>query len=345
MTPEAIEDTTSKPTALRGGEPSAPLLEIRNLSISYRLAQSTVLAADDVSFSVGRGEILGIVGESGSGKTTVIRSIIRLLREPPAEVSSGEIWFDGRDLLRLGRADMRALRGARISLIFQDPFASLNPCLHVGKQIAESLRYRGRMSRSEARDRVVEVMTLVGIPDARRRLSAYPAELSGGLRQRVGIASALTLSPDLVLADEPTTALDVTIQKQILILLRKLRDELGMSFVIVTHDLGVVAQTCDRVIVMYAGRVVEVGPADQILRAPAHPYTKALIAAIPRGVGRDARIPAIPGAPPSLAERPEGCAFAPRCALAQDACSRSVPPLALHSPERWSACLRHAELD
>src|SRR5262249_46033166 len=218
-------------------------------------------------------------------------------------------------------------RGARISLVFQDPFASLNPCLQVGKQIAESLRYRGRMSRGEVRERVLEGMTLVGIPDARRRLSAYPTELSGGLRQRVGIASALALSPDLVLADEPTTALDVTIQKQILILLGKLRDELGMSFIIVTHDLGVVAQTCDRVIVMYAGRVVEVGPAGQILRSPAHPYTKALIAAIPHGIGRGARLLAIPGAPPSLAERPEGCAFAPRCAFVKDACLTGVPPL------------------
>jgi oligopeptide/dipeptide ABC transporter ATP-binding protein len=323
---------------------TSALLEIRNLSIGYRRAQSTVRAADDVSFSVGRGEILGVVGESGSGKTTVVRSIIRLLREPPAEVSGGEIWFDGRDLLRLRPAEMRALRGARISLVFQDPFASLNPCLQVGKQIAESLRHRGRLSRSEVRDRVLEVMTLVGIPDARRRLSAYPAELSGGLRQRIGIASALALSPDLVLADEPTTALDVTIQKQILILLRKLRDELGMSFVIVTHDLGVVAQTCDRVIVMYAGRVVEEGPADELLRSPAHPYTKALIAAIPRGVGRDARLAAIPGAPPSLAERPRGCAFAPRCALVQERCTSVVPPLELHAPGRWSACLRHDEL-
>jgi oligopeptide/dipeptide ABC transporter ATP-binding protein len=227
-------------------------------------------------------------------------------------------------------------------MVFQDPFASLNPCIPIGKQIGEALQYRTHLSRKEVRERVLELMALVGIPEPRRRLSAYPDELSGGLRQRVVIASALALSPDLVLADEPTTALDVTIQHQILTLLRKLQNELGMSVIIVSHDLGVVAQTCNRVVVMYAGRVVEEGPVDAILSSPAHPYTKALIDALPQGVGRDGRLRAIPGAPPNLTERPDGCAFAPRCALAVDACLGAVPPLATHAPGRLSACIRHS---
>jgi oligopeptide/dipeptide ABC transporter ATP-binding protein len=322
----------------------ASLLAVRDLSVVYRRAHSSVRAVDSVSFGVGRGKIVGIVGESGSGKSTVIRAIMRLLRQPPAEVTGGEIMFDGQDLLALSLAQMRALRGARIAQIFQDPFASLNPVVPVGKQIAEAARYRRGSSRRDLPGRVLEVMNLVGIPDARRRLRMYPDELSGGLRQRVAMASALMLSPDLLLADEPTTALDVTIQDQILKLLRSLRDELGTSVIIVTHDLGVVAQTCDHVIVMYAGRVVEDGPVGQVLVSPAHPYTRALLEAIPHGVRRDSRLRPIPGAPPDLSALPDGCAFADRCRFAIQECRTSVPVLEEHSAGSFSACIRHAEL-
>lgn len=347
MRGEELQDTPHL-SGLPGGadgQKATMLVEVRDLSIVYRSPDSVVNAVDGVSFVLRRGEILGIVGESGSGKTTVVRSIIGLLRRPPAEVNGGEIWFDGQNLLELSGSELRQFRGSRMSMVFQDPFASLNPCIPVGKQIAEALQYRTQLSRKETRARVLEVMALVGIPEPRRRLSAYPDELSGGLRQRIVIASALALSPDLVLADEPTTALDVTIQQQILTLLRKLRAELDMSVVIVSHDLGVIAQTCDRVLVMYAGRVVEEGPVDAILGSPAHPYTRALIEAMPQGVGRNARLRAIPGAPPDLTELPEGCAFAPRCGFALGECLTSIPPLARHSPGRLSACIRHSELE
>jgi peptide/nickel transport system ATP-binding protein/oligopeptide transport system ATP-binding protein len=319
-------------------------LAVRDLSVVYRQPHSAVQAVDSVSFTVARGEILGIVGESGSGKSTVIRAIMRLLRQPPAEVYGGEINFEGRDLLTLSPGQMRALRGAHIAQIFQDPFASLNPVVPVGKQIAEAGRYRRAGSRRALRARVLEVMNLVGIPDARRRLTMYPDELSGGLRQRVAIAAALMLSPALLLADEPTTALDVTIQDQILKLLLSLRDELGMSVILVTHDLGVVAQTCDQVIVMYAGRVVESGPVAQVLASPSHPYTKALLDAIPRGVRRDGRLQPIAGSPPDLSALPDGCSFTERCRFAGEKCRTGVPPLEEHSPGRFAACIRLAEL-
>ena len=335
---------TPRPTPAATASDPATLLAVRDLSVVYRRAHAVVHAVDSVSFSVGRGKIVGIVGESGSGKTTVIRAIMRLLRQPPAEVPGGEILFEGQDLLALTPRQMRAVRGARIAQIFQDPFASLNPVVPVGKQIAEAARYRRGGSRGDVRGRVLEVMNLVGIPDARRRLKMYPDELSGGLRQRVAMASALMLSPGLLLADEPTTALDVTIQDQILKLLRSLRDELGTSVIIVTHDLGVVAQTCDHVIVMYAGRVVENGPVAQVLLSPAHPYTKALLDAIPHGVGRDSRLRPIPGAPPDLSSLPAGCAFADRCRFAVERCRTEVPPLEEHSAGHFSACIRRAEL-
>lgn len=335
--------TEQRAPATTPSEP-AGLLAVRDLSVVYRRSQSTVHAVDSVSFDVGRGKIVGIVGESGSGKSTVIRAINRLLRQPPAEITGGQVMFDGQDLLRLSSAQMRALRGARIAQIFQDPYASLNPVVPVGRQIAEAARYRPGSARGDLRGRVLEVMDLVGIPDARRRLRMYPDELSGGLRQRVAIASALMLSPDLLLADEPTTALDVTIQDQILKLLRRLRDQLGMSVIIVTHDLSVVAQTCDHVIVMYAGRVAEDGPVEEVLVSPAHPYTRALLDAIPRGVGRDVRLRPIPGAPPDLGALPVGCTYSARCGFAVPECSTAVPALEVLAAGHSVACIRHAEL-
>ena len=344
MSGPEIFSVSHRPVATVTSSDDAGLLSVRDLSVVYHQAHSVVHAVDSVSFSVGRGNIVGIVGESGSGKSTVIRAIMRLLRQPPAEVTGGEIVFEGRDLLTLTPRQMRALRGARIGQIFQDPFASLNPVVPVGKQIAEAGRYRRGGSRRDLRGRVLEVMDLVGIPDARRRLRMYPDELSGGLRQRVAIASALMLSPDLLLADEPTTALDVTIQDQILKLLRSLRDELDTSVIIVTHDLGVVAQTCDHVIVMYAGRVVENGSVAQVLASPSHPYTMALLDAIPRGVRRDGRLRPIPGAPPDLDALPDGCPFAERCSFAAEKCRTGIPALQEHSPGHLSACIRFPEL-
>lgn len=273
----------------------AALLSVRGLAVSYRGQRGTVRAVQDVSFSVERGEIFGIVGESGSGKSTALRALLRLLPAPPAEITGGEVLFsDGDsvvDLLKLSAPELRRIRGARIGMVFQDPQKALNPVMTIGAQIGEGIRYRERPSAAALRARVIEVMTLVGIPDPERRLDAYPHELSGGLRQRAVIAAALISSPSLLLADEPTTALDVTIQDQILRLLAGLRDRLGMSVVMVTHDLGVVAQNCRRVAVMHNGRIVEEGPVEQVFSAPAHPYTRALLSAtrLQRAERREAR--------------------------------------------------------
>lgn len=261
----------------------AELLSVHGLCVNYRGQRGSLRAVQDVSFSVRRGEIFGIVGESGSGKSTTIRAIQKLLPEPPAEIVSGEVRFGDAatalDLMRLPKAELRRIQGARIGMVFQDPQKALNPVMPIGAQIGEGLRYRERMTASELRARVLEEMRHVGIPDPERRLEAYPHELSGGLRQRVVIAAALIARPELLFADEPTTALDVTIQAQILRLLRGFRDEFGMSVVMVTHDLGVVAQNCHRVAVMQAGRIVEEGLVQQVFAAPTHPYTQALLSA------------------------------------------------------------------
>jgi len=317
------------------------LLEVRDLVVEF---PGGARAADGVSFDIRRGEVFGIVGESGSGKSTVVRSLIRLL-PGEARVLSGEVRYGGRNLVELSERRLRLVRGAEIGMIFQDPLAALNPVLPVGLQITEGLRHHEALSRSAVRKRVLETMALVGLPDPRRLLRTYPHELSGGLRQRVAIAIALVSSPRLLLADEPTTALDVTIQDQILKLLVGLRDRLGMSVVLVTHDLGVVAQTCQRVAVMYAGRIVETAPVEQLFASPAHPYTQALLESIPRGRAVDAKVRAIPGAPPDLDELPSGCRFAPRCRFALDTCRVTDPQLEQHAPGQLSACIRHAELE
>lgn len=266
-----------------------PLLSVRDLTVIYHGRRGVVRAVDGASFSVARGEILGIVGESGSGKSTAIRALLRLLPAPPAEITGGEAGFGGVDLLRCPAGELRRVRGAGISMVFQDSLKALNPVLPIGSQIGEGLRSRERLGAAALRARVIEAMALVGIPDPERRVAAYPHELSGGLRQRAAIAAALISRPALLLADEPTSALDVTIQDQILRLLARLRDELGMSVVLVTHDLGVVAQTCQRVAVMYAGQIVEAGPVSEVFAAPAHPCTAALLGSTRRGGGARGR--------------------------------------------------------
>ena len=322
---------------------SSPLLEVDSLTTVYQTSLGTVRAVNDVSVSIPRGEIFGLVGESGSGKSTAIRSIIRLLPRPAARIVSGSVRLAGVDLLALGEREMRRVRGGKIGMVFQDPMTSLNPVLSIGQQVGEALRYHG-ISGPAADKRILEVLSLVGVPEAHRRLGSYPHELSGGLRQRVAIAIALACSPDVLLADEPTTALDVTIQDQILKLLVSLRDQLGMSVVLVTHDLGVVAQTCQRVAVMYAGRVVEVGPVPTVFASPAHPYTRGLLASLPRVSERSGRLRAIAGSPPDLAALPSGCAFRDRCPMAIERCANEVPMLERHDDGHYSACLRHSEL-
>ncbi len=314
-------------------------LSVRDLSVSYRTTSGAVLTAvDEVSFELGPQEVLGIVGESGSGKSSVLRAIMRL--QPPGGSASGEVLFDGEDLLSLSASEMRRRRGAGIAAVFQDPHSCLNPVLPIGWQIAEACGAGGGLGRAEIGTRTRELLELVGVPDAGRRMSAYPHELSGGLKQRIAIAIAIARSPRLLLADEPTTALDVTIQDQILSLLGDLRDRLSMSMILVTHDLGVVAETCSRVAVMYAGRIVEIGPVQAVLSSPSHPYTDALLASIPQLGTAHERLNAIPGAPPELGKFGDGCRFAPRCRFALDACRTELPALVPESPERSNACLR-----
>ncbi|HEX5465303.1 MAG TPA: ABC transporter ATP-binding protein [Candidatus Limnocylindrales bacterium] len=322
---------------------SGVLLSVENLTTEYRTAGGGVPAVQDVSFQVHRGEIFGLVGESGSGKSTVIRSIIGLLPKPAARITRGTVRLDGLDLISLDPREMRRIRGGRVAMVFQDPMTSLDPVLPIGDQIREGLRYHGITGRA-AQARVLEVMSLVGIPDAPRRQRAYPFELSGGLRQRVAIAIALAASPQVLLADEPTTALDVTIQDQILKLLLSLKEQLGMSVLLVTHDLGVVAQTCQRVAVMYAGRLVEIGPVTTVFSAPAHPYTRGLLASLPGLATGRTRLRAIPGSPPDLGSLPSGCAFRTRCPIAIERCAEVVPPLEDHGTDHLTACLRHQEL-
>ena len=302
------------------------LLDVRALSVDVRRAAGPpVRLVDAVSFAVGPGETYGLVGESGCGKSTTVRAVIRLLGAR-VHIAEGSIVFEGRDLARLDEHEVETVRGDGIGMVFQDPLTALNPVLPVGHQVAEGLRYHGVRGRTTRVARVRDVMRLVGLPDPDRIAAAYPQELSGGQRQRVGIAMALACAPRLLLADEPTTALDVTIQDQILALLSDLRARLGMALLLVTHDLGVVAQTCTRVAVMYAGRIVEEAPVPRLFAAPAHPYTRALLASIPQGSRAAHELRPIPGLPPDPAERPPGCAFAPRCQRRLDICTSAVPP-------------------
>ena len=310
---------------------SQPILEVAGLTTVFRTDAGIARAVDGVSFSIAEGETLGLVGESGCGKSVTSLSILRLISEPPGEILGGStIRFRGRDLLSLPERDMRKVRGNDIAMIFQEPMTSLNPVFTVGEQIAEAVRLHRGASRQEARERAIEMLRLVGIPAPDKRARDYPHQLSGGQRQRVMIAIALCCDPELLIADEPTTALDVTIQAQILDLLVELRERLGMALLLITHDLGVVAQVCDRVAVMYAGRIVEQAPVERIFQDPRHPYTQGLLRAIPQ-LGRNAdRLVTIPGQVPSALAWPTGCRFRLRCPFAWDRCLEE--PALLHGP-------------
>jgi oligopeptide/dipeptide ABC transporter ATP-binding protein len=313
-----------------------PLLEISNLQLEFRSGEKTVRAVDGVSFSINAGETLGLVGESGSGKSTTAMSIARLLPSPPAHYPGGEIRLNGRDVLRASANELRELRGGVVSYIFQEPGSSLNPVFRVGRQIKESLRLHRPHAATDAE--VVRLLKLVGIPAPESRLKNYPHEMSGGMQQRVMIAMALASEPKLLIADEPTTALDVTIQAQILDLLRSLQQRLGMSMLLITHNLGIVGQMAGRVAVMYAGQIVEMGPGAEMLKHPLHPYTRALIASVPKLGGGTERLTAIPGSVPDLGAMPAGCRFAPRCAQARPECAQKPPTLTEVQPGRWVRC-------
>jgi peptide/nickel transport system ATP-binding protein len=331
-------------TALGVTEPTAgstPLLEVGDLRVSFTTEEGTVRAVDGVSFSVSRGEVVAIVGESGSGKSVTAMTLMGLTRGPNASFD-GSAKLDGQELVTASDADLRRIRGAEIAMVFQDPMSSLDPVYRVGKQIVEQIRAHDKhISKAQALDKAVELMERVGIPHAAKRAHSYPHEFSGGMRQRVMIAMALSCSPKLLIADEPTTALDVTIQAQILDELRKLRDETNSGVILVTHDLGVVADIADRVVVMYAGRVVEQGTLDELFYDPLHPYTWGLLGSITRvDSNRAERLPAIPGMPPSLLRPPQGCHFRPRCPFAFDKCTEvpELRPRATDAPNHLDRC-------
>jgi oligopeptide transport system ATP-binding protein len=315
------------------------LLEVVDLHVRFDTAAGTAHAVRGVGFSVGEGETLGIVGESGCGKSATILSLPRLLPPSIATISGGAVWFDGTDLLRADDRTLHSVRGGDIGVIFQDPLSSLNPVLRMHRQLTEGPRQHLGLSRREATDRALELLAAVGIPDPHRRLRQYPSEYSGGMRQRAMIAMALASEPRLLLADEPTTALDVTVQAQILALVRRLRDERGLSVVWVTHDLGIVAGLVDRVLVMYAGTIVEQADVRTIYRAPHHPYTQALLGSIPRvDIRRRVALPSIPGSPPSLLDPPPGCPFTARCAHRMERCDHERPSLRVVGEGHASAC-------
>ena len=315
------------------------LLSVEHLTTVFDTAHGPVPAADDVSFEIRAGETLGLVGESGSGKSVTALSIMRLV-QPPGRIAGGRLVFKGRDLLTLNERAMQRVRGADIALIFQEPMTALNPVFRVGDQIGETLLVHGRATRREAKAKAIELLRAVRITDPESRVGDYPHQLSGGMRQRVLIAMALACQPSLVIADEPTTALDVTIQAEILDLLRDMKSALNLSLLLITHDLGVIAETADRVAVMYAGRIVETGPVRQIFRAPAHPYTRGLLASMPGGrPGR--RLRAIEGSVPLLGDLPPGCAFNPRCPDRFDPCTMAPPPDYPAGREQTAKCYLH----
>lgn len=319
---------------------SSPLLQVENLVTRF----GAVTAVDGVSFDIRPGEIFGIVGESGCGKSATCRSLIRLFGGASAEVAADGILFEGQDLARLSDRAMEDIRGAQIAMIFQDPMTALNPTMRIGEQIAEGVRRHRGLRGEPVRKEVIALLESVGVTSAASRLAAYPHEFSGGMRQRVLIAIALACRPRLLIADEPTTALDVTIQDQILKLILRLRDETGLAVLMVTHDLGVVAQTCDRVAVMYAGRIVERGDTRQVFRRPAHPYTRALLDALPAHTGRGTRLKPLGGEPPDLSAPPAGCRFHPRCDFAIAICKTVQPSLQPIEAGHDTACLRAGEL-
>ena len=317
-----------------------PLLEVNNLKTYFHTRNGVVRAVDDVSFSIGKGETLGIVGESGSGKSVTCYSMMRLIPQPPGRIEGGTARFEGIDLLSCSKQQLAAIRGRRISMIFQDPMTSLNPYMRVEDQLVEPLLIHKMCDKAEARRRALEMMKSVGIPAPETRLRSYPHEFSGGMRQRVMIAMALITKPDLLIADEPTTALDVTVQAQILELIKDMQAKLGTAVIFISHDLGTVAGFCDRVMVMYAGKVMETAKTDEIFYRPCHPYTRALQKSRPALQAKGAELYTIPGLPPDVSKPIEGCAFKNRCEYALDACRRAPMTLAEMAPGHGTACPR-----
>ncbi|MFN8433740.1 MAG: ABC transporter ATP-binding protein [Anaerolineales bacterium] len=314
-------------------------LEVKDLKTQFNTPEGTVYAVNGVSFSLNEGETLAVVGESGCGKSVTMMSIMKLIQMPPGEIVGGEVIFRDNDLLKLSEEAMEQIRGREIAMIFQDPMTSLNPVLTVGRQITETLRTHTPMTPEQCRDRAAQLLELVGIPDPAKRLDDYPHQFSGGMRQRVMIAMALACTPSLLIADEPTTALDVTIQAQIVELVKDLKKRVGMAMIWITHDLGVVAGMADRVIVMYAGYVVEEAPVDDLYENTLHPYTLALLQALPRADRRrDQSLKSIKGSPPNLLMKPKGCPFAPRCEFVQEKCVNENPMLAEFEPRHNVAC-------
>jgi oligopeptide transport system ATP-binding protein len=302
-------------------------MEVKDLTTRFHTQEGTVYAVNGISYTLNEGETLGIVGESGSGKSVQSLSILGLIPSPPGKVEAGSVMFRGRDLLKLPKEEMRAIRGAEIAMVFQDPMTSLNPVLTVGRQITEALELHLGMSKGVARNRAIELLQMVGIPMAERRVDDYPHQFSGGMRQRAMIAMALSCNPQLLIADEPTTALDVTIQAQILDLVKRLKDKIGMAMIWITHDLGVIAGLADTIQVMYAGFIVERGPVNEIFTDTRHPYTLGLRRSLPRVDQRGERLVPIDGAPPDMRKKPTGCPFAPRCVFKIDRCTHENPPL------------------
>ncbi len=323
------------------GQPvsDVPVLDVRDLRVHFRGDDSVVHAVNGVSFQVHEGESVAIVGESGSGKSVTNMTVLRLIPQPPGEIPTGEINYRGQDLLKMSAKEIRKVRGGKISMIFQDPMTSLNPFMRISKQLTETIELHTDLRGADSRQRAIETLDLVGIPVPSERIDCYPHEFSGGMRQRVMIAIALSTNPDLLIADEPTTALDVTIQAQILVLIKRLQRERGMSLIMITHDLAVVAGMCSRVVVMYGGAVVETADVDDLFEDPRHPYTLALLRSIPRvDAGNHQRLEPIEGLPPKLTAEPTQCTFAPRCQFVQDQCLQSVPPLEADEDGRVRAC-------
>ncbi|WSZ42236.1 ABC transporter ATP-binding protein [Streptomyces sp. NBC_00190] len=338
-------DNTSAIPSPRDGDKQGPLLEVRDLHVEFHTRDGVAKAVNGVNYSVSAGETLAVLGESGSGKSVTAQAIMGILDMPPGKIPQGEILFRGEDMLKMTFEQRRKIRGRKIAMIFQDALSSLNPVLTVGYQLGEMFRVHQGLSKKEARLKAIELMDKVKIPAAKQRVDDYPHHFSGGMRQRIMIAMAIALEPDLIIADEPTTALDVTVQAQVMDLLAELQRELNMGLILITHDLGVVADVADKIAVMYAGRIVETAPVHEIYKRPAHPYTRGLLDSIPRLDQKGQELFAIKGLPPNLLRLPSGCSFNPRCTAAQDICHSEVPALAVVSeqdgtelPGRRSAC-------
>ncbi|GGV75231.1 MULTISPECIES: ABC transporter ATP-binding protein [Streptomyces] len=322
-----IQKVSAVPSPRKAEEDGGPLLDVRDLHVEFHTRDGVVKAVNGVNYSVNAGETLAVLGESGSGKSVTAQAIMGILDMPPAKIPQGEIRFRGQDMLTMSAEERRKIRGRRISMIFQDALSSLNPVLSVGYQLGEMFRVHQGLSKKEARTRAVELMDRVKIPAAKARVDDYPHQFSGGMRQRIMIAMALALEPDLIIADEPTTALDVTVQAQVMDLLAELQREYNMGLILITHDLGVVADVADKIAVMYAGRIVEQAPVHDLYKRPAHPYTRGLLDSIPRLDQKGQELYAIKGLPPNLLRIPSGCAFNPRCPKAQDICRTQIPEL------------------